>query len=374
MARPYKKQQQKDRTTKHKPVLVQPPIPLERPEKKELSKTDYLVVKLRSVPDDAESETYEVNVPYFSHGKTEEWLKTLKDISRALKGQNITDGPGKYRFARRILDGDALAAFNAAATELGNETNDHYNQAMQKVTEHVLPKRALSRQRRFMRRQLRKPFKMAMQTFVARVNEINKYLDSFPPFHDDQKLSEEDLLELLEFGLPKSWQNQMTLQGFVPSDKTMAEFLEFCDRLEMTEEGGTERTERASKSDKSHDESHKKRQNRKRSHDREESEKGEFYCELHGKNSTHSTGECRVLKAQAKKMRAAYESQTPAQKRKFKQQQELNALVTEAVEQAMKKKVRFEDEVPKRTAKRKLDEPDFDHFNNAMSDSDEMDI
>ena len=63
MARPYKKQQQKDRTTKHKPVQVQPPILLERPEKKELSKTDYLIVNLRSVPDDAESETYEVKVP-----------------------------------------------------------------------------------------------------------------------------------------------------------------------------------------------------------------------------------------------------------------------------------------------------------------------
>ena len=127
MARPYKKQQQKDRTTKHKPVQVQPPIPLERPEKKELSKMDYLVVKLRSVRDDSESKTYEVNVPYFSHGKTKEWLKTLKDINRALKGQNITDGPGKYRFARRILNGDALAAFNEAATE----TRERYRRTLQ---------------------------------------------------------------------------------------------------------------------------------------------------------------------------------------------------------------------------------------------------
>jgi len=44
-----------------------------------------------------------------------------------------------------------------------------------------------------------------------------------------------EMLDLLEFGMPSLWQKAMILQDVDPIDHTMAELLSFCERLELTE-------------------------------------------------------------------------------------------------------------------------------------------
>ena len=101
---------------------------------------------------------------------------------------------------QRILEGDALAKFNTAATTLGNETNQQFILCLQAVTRHVFPQKALQYQRRYMRRYLRKPRDMRTREFNARLQELNLYLGKFPPFGGDaQKLDKDDLVEVLVF-------------------------------------------------------------------------------------------------------------------------------------------------------------------------------
>jgi hypothetical protein len=57
--------------------FVPPIIPLERPEEKQLRKDQYLTFKLRSVPTDEASTTYDLSVPFFSNGSPEELLVYL---------------------------------------------------------------------------------------------------------------------------------------------------------------------------------------------------------------------------------------------------------------------------------------------------------
>ena len=45
---------------------------------------------------------------------------------------------------------------------------------------------------------------------------------------------------------------------------------------------------------------------------------------LHGANSGHDTEHCRVLGAQAKRMKATYLALTPKEKNKLKEKHELN--------------------------------------------------
>ena len=52
---------------------------------------------------------------------------------------------------RRILKGDALVAFNRFATDHGAETGAHMKQSLNDLIEHILPKRALTYQKRDMR-------------------------------------------------------------------------------------------------------------------------------------------------------------------------------------------------------------------------------
>ena len=98
---------------------------------------------------------------------------------------------------RRLLKGDALAKFNTAAAARGNETVQNLVIVLNDVTTHVFPDKALTKQRLYMNRYLRKPLQTKMRQYMARINEINNYLPSFPPFGENQKFSKEDLKEQL---------------------------------------------------------------------------------------------------------------------------------------------------------------------------------
>ena len=59
-------------------------------------------------------------------------------------------------------------------------------------------------------------------------------------------------------------------------------------------------------------------------------------CLLHGENCGHSSDKCFTLKAQAKRMKGMYDSQTPSMKKDYKNKQELNSIVQLVVEKALK--------------------------------------
>ncbi len=164
---------------------VPPLIPLEQPTVKELKKQEYLTMKLRSDPTDANSQTYDLTIQFFRTGTPEEWLLFQRDLNRVLIGQNITTGPQKFAMIRRLITGDTLAVFNNAAQEHGNETNATFLQCLQDVTTHIFPQRALAFQKRYMRRYFRKPKDMTTREFAARLSELNQYLKQFPPFEDN---------------------------------------------------------------------------------------------------------------------------------------------------------------------------------------------
>jgi hypothetical protein len=86
-----------------------------------------------------------------------------------------------------------------------------------------------------MRRFLKKPYKMSIQDYVARIVEMNEYLPLMPEIggNPPDKLPEDELLELLEFSLPEKWQVAMLLQDFDPADHSLDKFVAFCTRLEM---------------------------------------------------------------------------------------------------------------------------------------------
>ena len=57
-----------------------PPIGLDRPTETEVDKNEQLTFKLRSVPTQANSPTYELSIRYFRTGTPEEWLRICAKI------------------------------------------------------------------------------------------------------------------------------------------------------------------------------------------------------------------------------------------------------------------------------------------------------
>ena len=80
---------------------------------------------------------------------------------------------------------------------------------------------------------------MNTHEYVARLIEINNYIPQFPPTtpngNTPEKCPTEELVDLLEFPVPNSWQKAMILQNFDPSQKMVQEFVQFCERLEQVD-------------------------------------------------------------------------------------------------------------------------------------------
>ena len=208
-----------------------PPIPIEK-KIKDLKKGEYVTVKCKTDPTSASSTSYEINVQIFSGGNPEEFLRWMKNFYRAATGQGATTGPTKFALARRLLEGGTLTAFENAAKDEATETNDTLKTVLKKVTASVFPVKALQKQKRYMRRFFKKPGIMSIKAYVERVIEINEYLTFFPDPSStliSTKLPDDELLDLLEFSIPRAWQKQMVLQGFDPIEGTTEEFVRFCE-------------------------------------------------------------------------------------------------------------------------------------------------
>ena len=284
---------------------VTPPIGLHRPAKKDLRKDEVLEFTLRTNPTVEASPSYKLTVPFFSRGTPEELLLLIKNLRKVISGQNATNGASRYALTRRILQGDALAAFNKAAEDQGTETNEHFEEALKGLISHVFPTKALTTQKRYMRRFLRKPREMKIREFMNRVVEINEYLPMFPPYEEDSKLSNEEIMDIAEYATPAQWQKTMVMHGFDPITHTPTEFVEFCERLEYAEPEYTKqekevKTRTDSKNSNGRTSGAKTFEKGKRTRD-------ELYCEYHGVYG-HDTGNCKVMIAQAKKMRSTWES------------------------------------------------------------------
>ena len=308
-----------------------PPITLERPEKEHLEKGMYMEFKCKTNPTAHDSATYNLPIPYFRTGKPEEWLRFRSNLNKVIAGQSITLPEHKYALARKLIEGDALAAFNEEAARHRTMTNANLETSLNAVTAHVFPAQALRTQKRYMRRFLRKPREMATRKWAARVQEINSYLPSFPvePGTEAASLPEDEVLDILEFGIPAPWQGAMTLQGFNPQSHSIIDFVQFCERLEMTDPHPAEEepNSAAKKEATSPSSSSTKRK-------RSSSSKEGLNCLYHGPNCGHTTDNCYHLQQAAKKLKKANVN-TGSSKKSYSKN-EVHAMVKQGVKKFLK--------------------------------------
>ena len=129
-----------------------------------------------------------------------------------------------------------------------------------------------------MKHEMKKPYDLGFKRYVSMLLKINLLeLPELPPFAGKtQSLTKADLVEIVTYGVPKKWQQQLKLQGFDTSKKTFKELVKF---MEAQEEAEEETTPPAKK---------KNRGNDSRS-------EGGKWCAIH-KNTSHNTDECRLNK------------------------------------------------------------------------------
>jgi len=133
---------------------------------------------------------------------------------------------------------------------------------------------------------------MGVKQHIMHIYRINtEEIAHCPPaFNNTQCLTPDEVIDILLFGAPKSWQHKMD-----PLATTVTEVVEFMECIEMSEDFDGNRKVAAVT---------KKGNNKMKAHNKGNlGAHGSKHCVLHGNNNTHNTSQCKTLMAQAKKLK-----------------------------------------------------------------------
>ena len=180
----------------------------------------------------------------------------------------------------------------------------------------MFSQKAYITQTRWIRRYLKNPSDMKTRDYVTRVQELNSYLTEFPaPANNNtDSLDDDKIIGILEYRMSASWKSVMLVQGFNASEKTPVEFIEFCERLEMTEPQTDVSDEKIPKKEKTPGSGNvkEKQETKRKSDDSKEAARGD--CILHGENFRHTSHNCCTLKHLAKKTNHSWGKEKPKKK------------------------------------------------------------
>jgi len=271
-------------------------------------------------------------------------IQWFMNVERAFAGLNSNNGQLRYQMIQQFAAGPAPSGFNhnaqvlaaparatliataqaavaaddgtntarrtaldtqlAAMQALTNETVLAQNGGLQIITTALngmmtllLPNKILQRVKRCLRREARKPIDMPVRECLMHIIRINtQEIPRLPPnFNNAQSLGDDELIDILLFGAPKSWQREMDRQGLDPLASTPYDVAAFMERIEMSEDFDSDK-----KTTKVAQGKGKKKSGYAKGNSDAD---GSKHCMLHSNNNTHDTSECKTLMAQAKKLK-----------------------------------------------------------------------
>ena len=325
-----------------------------------LDKTNSVSWDLRTIPADANSPTYKFQARILQGDETpRQMIRWRLDVMKVWNGLNLTDYDTRRPIVEAMLRPGPLAQFHAslhlseeadyeaalnAALITDQAAGDtvasdavvangvahyaalgHLDTAIGYVISMIMPRKVLARVKRALRREMRKPADMKVRTYFQNLQRINvEEIPNLPPFQRDQHLTDDEMLDILLYGTPRSWQKEMERQGYDPMDHSIFQLVDFMENLENTEDD-------PKKSDKSKD--------KKKSSDKPAKKKAPYFCKQHGPNYTHDTKDCKFLANQSNGNKGSYSNKTwtrKAQDNGDKAKKELAAMIGKATRKAVK--------------------------------------
>ena len=101
----------------------------------------------------------------------------------------------------------------------------------------LMPCRVLQHVRCYLQRECRETADMKVRTYYNHLIRINKEeIPALPPFQPNQLLGNDELLDIVPYGTPRSWQWEMDRQGWDPLDHDINKVIDFMERIKEAED------------------------------------------------------------------------------------------------------------------------------------------
>ena len=366
------------------------PLVDDEKESSKLNKNNSVAWELHAIPGDNTSPTYKKNVRILEgHESVRQQIQWRNDVRNACTGLGATTLDSRrpimeacvrtrpLSIFQRTLTLQATNAFNdalAAALETDRTAGDtvasaavrtqgvdhfrdnaHLDLALQVVLLDLMPAKVMPKVKRQMRREMRKPFDMKVRAYWQELTRMNESeLPNLPPFGNNQSLTDDEILDIILHGTPRSWQNEMERQGFDPIDRGIPATVEFMENLEgLEDKSSIEKATTSKPKDKS----------KSKGKDTEGAKKHKYshFCSEHGPNYTHDTEGCNVLKNKGKEKSGSGKFSNKTWTRKAdesntKSKKELAAFLAKSIQKQVKEGVKKE--LAALQKKRKSDDSD----------------
>jgi hypothetical protein len=296
-------------------------------------------------------------------------IKWTKDIQRILAGLALANVANKHTIVKELLRGTALTIYEssrdqcltaarlasantaytgaagneaakkaAAAVEMARPLTDFDNDdclkyALRGVIDRAAPKKAKLKIKRYLRREVRKPGDMKVRDYYANIIRMNnEELPELYPY--DKALTKDELIDILLWGVPRSWIRQMDLQGKDPDEMTAVQIVQFFEQIEESEDFVPDAKNGNGKGNG--------KKSKGKHADSNGNGKTKKVCMIHGECG-HTTDECRTVQSKVKRSKTSDDRDNSkpnknkswsrkADDNKNKAKKDLNAIIKEAVQ------------------------------------------
>ena len=196
------------------PHLEPPLISLFKEKHNGKSDKYFFKLKLRRDPTSSTSEIYEFKMYLFENGDPEEFLLFVRNSNMTLAASERMEAGAKYKYLRTLVRGEALRQFDSLSAVVESTETLNVDYIIMGLSQYFPPVNSLSKQKRAMRRGMKKPSALTIRRYAASLIDLNEYLESFPGANLTDKISITRLNEILLNSMPNSWYKQAYLQSF----------------------------------------------------------------------------------------------------------------------------------------------------------------
>ena len=333
--------------------------------------TDCATFKLNASPgDDANSPKYGFTMAKVDGTQTiRQHIKWVSDLNKVYAGLSIVKASSKRLLAEQMCSGafktayingveksintrwnaKVMTAVNALERDADNnetETSftarklaakkavpkpeveeDDLTSGVKAALTAVCPYKVLEKQKACMRRHMRKPQGMTTREYVNHLVRINEQeIIHLPPFRGTlQAFSEDELKDIITYGLPKSWERERVKFDFDLYRSSLSQLVDFCERLESSEDQNGHGKQ---DNKKGTNPPWKKSSNKNEKSSSKKPKEGGKWCDFHESDS-HNTRDCHTLKKMKESRQADAKTKTwksKAEQAKEKAKKELNTI------------------------------------------------